>query len=177
MEAGTKEQIQRQFDVNYFGLIECVKAILPHFRSKKSGTIVNISSVGGLIVLPLYSVYNSSKFAVEGLTEGLYYELEPLGISVKLVEPGGIKTEFLGRSEDYWSVDQLPDYKPFVEKMDAKFRSPEMSKNFGTPEMVAEVIYKAATDKSKRLRYLPDPMPSNFGSFVDGLAMACREPH
>ncbi|MDX2190266.1 MAG: SDR family oxidoreductase [Bacteroidota bacterium] len=154
LEAGTREQIQRQFDVNYFGLIDCIKGILPHFRQKRSGTIINVSSVGGLMVLPLYSAYNSSKFAVEGLTEGLFYELEPLGIKVKLIEPGGIKTEFLGRSEETWGIENLPDYKPFVDQIHAKFFSPEMAKNFGTPEMVAEVIYKAATDGTKTLRYL-----------------------
>jgi NAD(P)-dependent dehydrogenase (short-subunit alcohol dehydrogenase family) len=154
METGTREQIQRQFDVNFFGLIDCVKAVLPHFRKNKSGVIINISSVGGLMTVPLYSVYNASKFAVEGLSEGLFYELEGFGIKVKLVEPGGIKTEFLGRSEESWDAEKIPDYKPYTEKAMNTWRSDEMAKNFGTPEMVAEVIYTAATDGTNTLRYL-----------------------
>lgn len=154
LEAGTNEQIRRQFDVNYFGVIDCIKGILPYFRKKRAGMIINISSVGGLMVIPLYSVYNSSKFALEGLTEGLSYELKEFGIQVKLVEPGGIKTEFLGRSSDVWSADSLPDYKKFTDKVMGMYKSPEMSKNFSSPKLVAEVIYRAATDGKDDLRYL-----------------------
>jgi NAD(P)-dependent dehydrogenase (short-subunit alcohol dehydrogenase family) len=71
VEAGTREQIQRQFDVNVFGLIACVQAIAPHFRANKAGVLINVSSIGGLMTVPSYGVYNASKFAVEGLSEGL----------------------------------------------------------------------------------------------------------
>lgn len=154
IEAGTKAQVQRQFDVNFFGVIECIKGILPHFKANKSGVIINVSSVGGLMTLPTFGVYNASKFALEGLSEGLWYEVEPFGIKVKLVEPGGVKTDFTGRSMDEWDYSAFPEYKPLMEKATERFKNPSYTKNFSVPVEVAEVIYKAATDNSDTLRYL-----------------------
>jgi NAD(P)-dependent dehydrogenase (short-subunit alcohol dehydrogenase family) len=152
LEAGSREQIARQFDVNVFGLIACVQAVAPHFRANRAGVLINVSSVGGLMTLPSFSVYNASKFAVEGLSEGLWYELGAFGIKVKLIEPGAIATDFGGRSMDAWDTSGLPDYAPFMAKVKAA-RS-RYTKNASSPELVAEVIYGAATDGGDRLRYL-----------------------
>ena len=152
VEAGTREQIQRQFDVNVFGLIACVQAVAPHFRQRKAGVLINVSSVGGIMTVPAYSVYNSSKFAVEGLSEGLWYELGTFGIRVKVIEPGAIRTEFGGRSMDRWDISALADYGPFMDKV--KAARDNFVRKSSTPELVAEVIYKAATDPSDRMRYL-----------------------
>ena len=152
VEAGAREQIRRQFDVNVFGLIACVQAVAPHFRERRAGVIINVSSVGGIMTVPGYSVYNSSKFAVEGLSEGLWYELGTFGIKVKVIEPGAIATDFGGRSMDRWDISALPDYAGFMDKvMAARGR---YVRNSSTPELVAEVIYKAANDPSDRMRYL-----------------------
>jgi NAD(P)-dependent dehydrogenase (short-subunit alcohol dehydrogenase family) len=131
-----------------------MKAVLPHFKARKSGVIVNVTSIGGLLTLPLFGMYNSSKFALEGLTEGLWFDLAPFGIRVKLIEPGGIKTDFGGRSMDAWDITNFPEYKDYMAKMTARFTDPANTKNFGTPEMVAETIYNASTDGTDRLRYL-----------------------
>ena len=155
LEAGTREQIQRQFDVNLFGLITCVQAIAPHFRANKAGVLVNVSSIGGLMTVPSYSVYNASKFAVEGLSEGLWYELGGFGVKVKLIEPGAIKTDFGGRSMDVWDISNLPDYSAFMDKV--KAARANFVRNSSTPELVADVIYRAATDPSDTLRYLAGP--------------------
>jgi NAD(P)-dependent dehydrogenase (short-subunit alcohol dehydrogenase family) len=155
VEAGSREQIARQFDVNVFGLISCVQAVAPHFRANRAGVLINVSSIGGLMTLPSFSVYNASKFAVEGLSEGLWYELGAFGIKVKLIEPGAIATDFGGRSMDAWEISALPDYAPFMAKVRAA-RS-RYTKNAAPPELVAEVIYRAATDGSDRLRYLAGP--------------------
>ncbi len=155
LEAGTREQIQRQFDVNVFGLIACVQAVAPHFRANKAGVLINVSSVGGLMTVPSFSVYNASKFAVEGLSEGLWYELGIFGIKVKLVEPGAIKTDFGGRSMDVWDSSNLPDYSDFMTKV--KGARANFTKNSSSPELVADVIYQAATDPGDRLRYLAGP--------------------
>ncbi|NJM93397.1 MAG: SDR family oxidoreductase [Cytophagales bacterium] len=154
LEAGTDQEIKRQYNVNLFGVIDCIKEILPHFKANKSGTIINITSIGGLMTLPLFGIYNSSKFALEGLSEGLWYDLQPFGIKVKIVEPGGIKTDFAGRSMNIFDISQFPEYAEFSKSIVEKFTSPQYSKNFGTPEMVASVIYTAATDNSATLRYL-----------------------
>jgi NAD(P)-dependent dehydrogenase (short-subunit alcohol dehydrogenase family) len=152
VEAGSRAQVQRQFDVNFFGLIECVQAIAPHFRANGAGVLINVSSFGGLMTVPGYSVYNSSKFAVEGLSEGLWYELGTFGIKVKLIEPGAIKTEFGGRSRDAWDISAVPDYASFMEKV-ISTRDKYIQSSPG-PEIVANAIFDAATDESDRLRYL-----------------------
>jgi short-subunit dehydrogenase len=154
VETGSKEQIQRQFNVNFFGLIDCIKAIVPHFKENKNGMIINITSIGGLMTIPTFSVYNASKFALEGLSEGLWYELKPFGIGVKVVEPGGIKTDFAGRSMDQWDTSSFPEYKPLMDVMLSRFTNPDYTKNFSEPELVASVIYEAATDGKDTLRYL-----------------------
>ena len=117
VEAGSRAQIERQFDVNVFGLIACVQAVAPHFRANRAGVLVNVSSVGGLMTLPSFAVYNASKFAVEGLSEGLWYELGAFGIKVKVVEPGAIATDFGGRSLDAWDTSAFPDYAAFMENV------------------------------------------------------------
>src|SRR5215831_11835791 len=101
LEATPMEKIRRQFDVNVIGLLETTKAVLPHFRANKEGVIINISSIGGKITFPLGTLYHGSKFAVEGLSEALSFEMETIGVKVKIVEPGAIKTDFAGRSFDF----------------------------------------------------------------------------
>ena len=155
LEAGTRAQIQRQFDVNVFGLIACVQAVTPHFRANRAGVLINVSSLGGLMTLPSFSVYNASKFAVEGLSEGLWYELGAFGVKVKLIEPGAIKTDFGGRSMDEWDWSNLPDYSAFMGKVKATRAG--YVRNASTPELVADVIHEAATDPGDRLRYLAGP--------------------
>lgn len=154
LEAGTDEEIRRQYDVNFFGVIDCIKAILPHFKQNKNGTIINVTSIGGLMTLPMFGVYNSSKFALEGLSEGLWYDLQPFGIKVKVVEPGGIKTDFAGRSLNMFDLSNFPEYEQYSQRIVERFTDAKYAKNFGSPEMVANVIYEAATDHKDTLRYL-----------------------
>ncbi len=150
-EAYTQEQIRRQFETNVFGLMEVCRQVLPHFRTHRSGTLVNIASMGGRLTFPLYSSYHSTKWAVEGFSESLHYELRPLGIRVKIVEPGAIKTDFMERSADVVTADGLPDYKQFVDVATANYNH---AGNNGAPSsLVAESIFKAASDSSDRLRY------------------------
>ena len=146
-----REEIERQFDVNVFGLIACVQAVAPHFRERKAGVLINVSSIGGIMTVPAYAVYNATKFAVEGLSEGLWYELGTFGIKVKVIEPGAIKTDFGGRSQDAWDISRVPAYAPFMDKV--KVARERYVQNSSSPELVAEVIYQAATDPSDRMRY------------------------
>ena len=95
LEATPIEKIRRQFDVNVLGVLATTKAVLPHMRAQGSGTVLNISSIGGKMTFPLGSLYHGTKFAVEGLSESLHYELLPLGIRVKVIEPGMVKTDML----------------------------------------------------------------------------------
>jgi NAD(P)-dependent dehydrogenase (short-subunit alcohol dehydrogenase family) len=150
LEAATEEQVKQQFDVNFFGLIEVTKAVLPGMRKQKSGTIINVSSVGGRITFPFCSLYHATKFAVEGLTESMQYELNPLGVRLKIVEPGGYKTEFAGRSMAFYGVGGLNDYGPAFDKFVDRLEKWPMSENIIE---VADAIYEAATDGTEKLRY------------------------
>src|SRR6056297_2195253 len=151
LEAFTMDRIRRQFDTNVIGLLEVTKAVLPHMRRIRSGTIINISSIGGQITFPLGTLYHGTKFAVEGLSEALHYELEPLGIRVRIVEPGMIRTNFGGRSFDFAVDESLPDYAKAAEAMGRLFG--KLASNPSAPEMVAEVIWNAANETGGRLRF------------------------
>ncbi|MDW3195059.1 MAG: SDR family oxidoreductase [Cytophagales bacterium] len=156
-EAATPEQIQRQFNTNVFGLMEVSRAFLPYFRSKRAGMLINVSSLGGLITYPFTSLYHSSKWAVEGFSESLSFELGELGIQVKLIEPGAVSTDFSGRSMDFAMPNDLPDYGPPVQKfLDAQKNSDRVP---ATPEEIAQGIYEAATDGKQQLRYLLGDAP------------------
>jgi NAD(P)-dependent dehydrogenase (short-subunit alcohol dehydrogenase family) len=154
-EAIDESRTEKLFATNVFGLMNVVKEVLPHFRKEKSGTIVNISSIGGRLGFPLYSMYQASKFAVEGFTESLAYELAPLGIRLRLVEPGVIKTDFYSRSMDEVAYSGIADYED-IEARCAKYR--KQTDNTGSTAItVAKVIHKAATSRGKRLRYHAGP--------------------
>lgn len=151
LEAFTMDRIRRQFDTNVIGLLEVTKAVLPHMRENRFGTIINISSIGGQITFPLGTLYHGTKFAVEGLSEALHYELEPLGIRVRIVEPGMIRTNFGGSSFDFAMDENLADYAPTAEAMGRLFG--QLASNPSAPETVAEVIWAAANETSDRLRF------------------------
>jgi len=155
LETTSVETIRRQFDVNVMGLLFTTRAVLPHFRANRSGTIVNISSIGGRISFPLGTLYHGTKFAVEGLSEALQYELAPIGIRMKVVEPGLIRTEFGGRSLEFSNDPELIEYQPTVQRVMGAFG--QMMERASIPEQSAEVAYQAATDESQRLRIEAGP--------------------
>ncbi len=150
-EAASVEQIRQQFDTNVFGLMEVTRAFLPHFRANKAGMFLNVTSIGGRITYPLVSLYHSSKWAVEGFSESLAYELRELGIQVKLIEPGGVVTDFGGRSMAFAMPSELPEYMPMVQKVMAAFQSRGPA---STAEQIAAGIFEATTDGKPQLRYL-----------------------
>ncbi len=151
LEAFTSDQIKRQFDTNVIGLLEVTRAVLPHFRAQKSGVLVNVSSVGGRMTFPFFSLYHGTKFAVEGITEALAFEMSAFGGKVKIVEPGAIKTDFSTRSLDFVNDTSMLEYQPMIEKVLAGFA--QAGSNPSEPSVVGEVIYTAITDGTDTLRY------------------------
>ncbi len=151
LEAFTRDKILRQFNTNVIGLLDVTKAILSHFRQNKKGIIINISSIGGKITFPLGSLYHGTKFAVEGISESLNYEVEQFGGQVKIVEPGMIATDFAGRSFDFSNDETLAEYQEIVGALMSAL--PAMSQNASPASVVAEVIFEAATDGKNQLRY------------------------
>jgi NAD(P)-dependent dehydrogenase (short-subunit alcohol dehydrogenase family) len=155
-EAAGIDQVQRQFDVNLFGMMHVTRALLPHFRERRSGVIVNVSSIAGRMTFPYMSLYHASKWAVDGFSESLAFELGSLGIRVKIVAPGPVRTDFYGRSMDMAEGEHAQAYQP------AYGKTVETMKRFGKhgyrPERTARAIYRAATRRSRKMHYAGDPM-------------------
>jgi len=160
-EAASVDQVRRQFETNVFGVMNVMRVFLPYFREKKHGLFVNVSSVGGQVTWPLYSLYHATKWAVEGFTESISYELKQFGIRVKLVEPGAIKTDFYSRSQDVFNKPGLTAYDSYVNRVMPNLQ--QAGADAPGPEVVAATIFKAATDGSNRLRY---PVGSNAPMFL-----------
>jgi len=152
LESFPRERILKQFNTNVIGLLDVTRAMLPHFRQHKNGTIINVSSMGGKMTFPLGSLYHGTKFAVEGISESLRYEVEQFGGKVKIVEPGAIATDFAGRSFDFNHDENLKEYQNIVTKITTAM--PAMVKNASTTDVVTKVIFEAATDGKNKLRYM-----------------------
>jgi NADP-dependent 3-hydroxy acid dehydrogenase YdfG len=148
LEGASEDNIKQQFDTNVLGVIGMIQIVLPLMREASGGVIVNLSSMGGLLSFPLLATYHSTKFAIEGLTEALQYEVAQHGVRLKLVEPGGAKTSFSGSS---MIKTPHPAYQDLTSGFERAARS--MEARLPGPEKVAKMIYRAATDGSSRLRY------------------------
>ncbi len=165
-EAIPRDKVTEQLAVNVFGVMDVTRAILPHMRSRKSGVIINVSSGAGVFTLPMLSLYCASKFALEGFSEALSYELAPLGITVKIAEPGGVVSTSFGQRAQAETSGQahIADYDPFVARSLEVFEGLRRERAGGTAEGFAEVLYQAATDGTDQLRYLGTP---DIGPLLD----------
>lgn len=143
VEEATADEVRKNFETNVFGLLNVTRAVLPHMRKKRSGHIINFSSVGGLSGYIGWGVYGSTKFAVEGLTEALALELAPLGIHATVVAPGFFRTEFLDAASLTRSGHIIPDYDQTVGEM-RKFATQANKKQPGDPVKLAKAIVKVA---------------------------------
>lgn len=151
LEAIPEEKIRRQFDVNVIGMLLVTQAFLPNMRENGTGMIVNISSMGGRFGLPPGTLYHGSKFAVEGMSEAMSYELSTIGIKVKIIEPGEVNTSFRTTSLDT-NIEGTPEeYMPFIEKFITAMQSDRITSEAG---LIAEGIYAAITDGTDQLRYV-----------------------
>lgn len=151
-ESATSEQIQKQYAVNVFGMMDVTRAVLPQMRQQGSGIIINLSSFGGQVGLPFGSLYNSSKFAVEGFSESLSHELSPLGIVVKIIEPGGVDTNFRGGLE--MIKNEVSEYNSLIGNFFGRYAQATAHLPKATSEDVGQAIYEAATDEKTQLRYV-----------------------
>jgi short-subunit dehydrogenase len=147
------EEFKEQFETNFFGLIRVTKVVLPIMRKQNNGIIVNLSSIAGKMAIPLNSAYVSSKFAVEGFSESIRYELEDFGIKVILIEPGVIKSNFYENIK--MSKNSLMDpksaYQPITQKIFEAFL-PMLEYGFPT-KIVADVILEAVNSDNPNIRY------------------------
>jgi short-subunit dehydrogenase len=153
LEDSSMDEIKAQFETNFFGAVRVTKAVLPVMRRQGEGKIVNITSMGGRIGIPLSSSYHGSKFALEGLSESIQYELEPFGIKVILIEPGAVGSNFwknikIARS----SSEANSPYSQFGNKVLKAYK--QMEQNTISPSVVAKAILDAVTSNNPQLRYV-----------------------
>src|ERR1700742_308824 len=142
LEESSIDDLRRQFEVNVFGAVAMIQAVLPSMRRRRAGHILNITSMGGIITLPGLSYYHGSKFALEGISESLGKEVKDLGIKVTAVEPGGFRTDWAGRSM-VRAERSIGDYDPIIEPV--RKRRMEMSgQQIGDPGKAAQAMLKAA---------------------------------
>lgn len=151
-ETFSEAQIERQFQTNVLGLMAVTREVLPRFRAQRDGVVVNVASFAGRSIFPMYSVYHASKWAVEGFSDSLQYEVKPYGIRVKIIEPGIVRTEFWGRSTDRKNITGITAYdegQPVLDLID------EAAGVIATrPGDVAGAIWHATNDRSGRQRYI-----------------------
>ncbi|HEY0254829.1 MAG TPA: SDR family NAD(P)-dependent oxidoreductase, partial [Kofleriaceae bacterium] len=155
-EATPREKMLEQFEVNVFGLMDVTRAVLPHMRAQHRGTILNVTSGAGVFGVPMMALYCGSKFAIEGFTEALSYELATVGIVVKLIEPGGVlDSQFVERSTtEARQTSAIADYQPFLTASLETYKNLRTQRAGATSQDVAEVIFGAATDDREQLRYV-----------------------
>lgn len=154
LEFTSHETIDKLIKTNVNGILYVIKAILPHFRENKEGIVVNVSSIAGRVTFPYQSVYHASKWAIEGLSEGLKYELNPLNIKIKIVEPGMVKTalydSIIDKSFEKYPLDYAKNFKNWHTYLIGNYK-----KGYN-PSLDAITIYKAVNDNNDKLRYSTD---------------------
>lgn len=152
VEESDETEVRKMFDVNVFGLCRMIHVVLPGMRKRNKGFIVNLSSIGGLRSFPALGYYNSTKFAVEGVSEALWQEVEPLGIKVMLVEPSGFRTDWAGRSANE-TEHQISDYAQTADKNIKQLRAMSGHQS-GDPVRAAEAIVHAVESPNPPHRLL-----------------------
>ena len=151
LEGLTDAQIVRMVNTNLMGAIRITKALVPHFRERRMGLFLNTTSIGGLIAVPFNSMYHATKWGLEGWCESMAFELKRFGIGMKILEPGGMRTDFFARSFD---TAKHEAYGALVERVMGAITDPKTLVTYSTPEQIAEVVYEAATDGKDQLRYV-----------------------
>jgi NAD(P)-dependent dehydrogenase (short-subunit alcohol dehydrogenase family) len=149
------EEFKSQFETNLFGVIRVTKEVLPIMRNQRAGNIINISSVGGKIGIPLNSAYISSKFALEGLSESMRYELEQFGIDVILIEPGVVKSNFFENADvaNNNTNNTISAYSQLTQNLYEGFEPMLKSNSSSLPSDIAKIIYKAIESNNREVRY------------------------
>jgi NAD(P)-dependent dehydrogenase (short-subunit alcohol dehydrogenase family) len=140
VEESSMDELRRQFDVNVFGAVAVIKAVLPHMRRRRRGRILNITSMGGLMTLPGLAYYHGSKFALEGISESLGKEVKHLGIHVTAVEPGSFRTDWAGRSM-VRAVRSIADYDALMDPIRER-RLAVSGKQLGDPSKLGAALLK-----------------------------------
>jgi NAD(P)-dependent dehydrogenase (short-subunit alcohol dehydrogenase family) len=171
-EENEPAEIERQYATNVFGLFSVTRAVLPVMRKQRSGHIFNLSSVGGLLGIAGGSIYCSTKFAIEGFSEGLAKEVEQFGIKVTLVEPGPFRTDFLNDSSVRFGGRRVEDYGGYADQIRASFLD-RANKQPGDPVKLGQAVVVLADTEHPPLRYAAGAMA--FGRIDEKLGAMRKE--
>lgn len=148
LESYTEEEIRSQFETNFFGVIWVTKAFIPYFKERKNGLFITTTSLCGLTTYPLSSIYNASKWALQGWSESMSFDLARFNIGIKNVAPGGIKSNYM----NVMKVSEDKDYDGLMARMTEGFTDGTLME-FSESEVIADVVYQAATDEKDQLTY------------------------
>jgi NAD(P)-dependent dehydrogenase (short-subunit alcohol dehydrogenase family) len=155
IEDASDADVQKQFDTNVFGTLRVMRAVLPQMRARRRGTIVNLSSIAGIVARPFGGLYSATKHALEAITESLHFEAAPLGIRVVLIEPGAYGTRLLDNAFNGKGFGPTSSYWPIHERFEeALARLRDGTGGMQDPQEVADLVYTAVNDPRPRLRYL-----------------------
>ena len=155
IEDATDADVQKQFDTNVFGTLRVMRAVLPQMRARKRGTIVNLSSIAGIVARPFGGLYSATKHALEAITEALHFEAAPFGVRVVLVEPGAYDTRLLQNAYDGEAFGPRSPYWPVHERFEeALGRLRAGTGGMQDPQEVADAIWAAVHEPTPRLRHL-----------------------
>ena len=157
IEEASQSEIDYQMNVNFFGLVNCCRVAIPYMRERKSGTIINLTSLAGTIGVPFFSLYNASKFAVEGFTQSLQFELGLFGIKAKVIAPGAFKTKFANNMHILQGhpVQELDTYRnQYIDWLEKAKTNPPKPFGYGDPQVVADLIYKCSTQDTPVINYV-----------------------
>jgi NAD(P)-dependent dehydrogenase (short-subunit alcohol dehydrogenase family) len=168
VEDTSTDEARQQFDVNFFGVMRVCRAAIPHMRRQRSGYIVNIGSIGGLVAIPYQGFYSASKFALEGFSEALRMELQDFGIRVVIVEPGDHRTNMTqNRGFTAASTSESPYYPRFAR---AIARMAHDEQNGPPPENIARLIERIVNNPNPRLRYMAGPLVQRAAAWMKRVA-------
>jgi|SRR5579871_583491 len=168
LEDTSPQEAREQFDVNLFGVLRVCRATLPMMRQQRSGYIVNIGSIGGLVAIPYQGAYSASKFALEGMTECLRMEVKPFGIRVVLIEPGDHRTGFTKNRRMTQDSSQNPTYRVACTRAIQRMAADETMGSH--PENVARLVHRVIQIPSPRLRYSAGPCSQRAAAWLKRFA-------
>lgn len=154
IEDASEEDVRRQFDTNVFGPLRLIRAVLPGMRARRSGTIVNVSSIAGIVARPYGGLYAASKHALEAISEALHFEVQPFGVRVVLIEPGQFATRLLDNAITGDGFGPGSPYWERAERFDAAIKTLRPGGVAGSAHDVAQLIHRAVHDPHPKLRYL-----------------------
>ncbi|WP_114937996.1 SDR family oxidoreductase [Mucilaginibacter endophyticus] len=153
LESYDDEQIAGLINTNLLGVIRVTKAFISHFRQQGGGLFITTSSMGGMTAFPFSSMYHATKWGIEGFSESMYFELSKFNIGIKNILPGGIRTDYVGRSMAH-GVREVEAYQPSIDKVNNIMSHLLLPENLTPAEDIAEVVFEAATDGKDQLRYI-----------------------